>query len=134
MYPDPNDPNNLERRQQILKEEERFQLQQEELRLSTAQRSVFFARLSNNIYFLFGLLEMLLLLRFCLRLFGANPQNAFAQFIYTISNPFIAPFSTLFVNTATNNAIFDLNLIVAMMFYSILGWIVGWTIRLLTSQ
>ena len=40
---------------------------------------------------LFGILEGLLGIRFVLGLLGANPTAGFAQFIYRITGPFMAP-------------------------------------------
>lgn len=48
------------------------------------------------IYFLGGVLIALLAIRFLLALFGANPANGFADFIYTCSHPFVTPFFGLF--------------------------------------
>ena len=47
-------------------------------------------KVQNTIYLLFGILEGLLGIRFVLGLFGANPTAGFAQFIYRITQPFIA--------------------------------------------
>lgn len=54
------------------------------------------AVLTNVIWVLDGLLLILLAFRFVLALAGANPANAFANFIYTVSYPFVAPFFGLF--------------------------------------
>lgn len=65
------------------------------------------------------------MLRFVFRASGANTQNTVAQFIYNISDPFIAPFSTLFVSPVTGGGanIFDLNVLVAIVVYALLGWL-----------
>ncbi|MBC7972766.1 MAG: YggT family protein [Verrucomicrobia bacterium] len=122
---DPNNQENLERRRELLREEEAFRLQQEQGRLEAAKRNTTFAWVINSISFLVGLLEILLILRFILRLSGANTQNAFAQFIYNISDPLIAPFSTLFISPVTGGGanIFDLNVLVAIVVYALLGWL-----------
>ncbi len=122
---DPNNQENLERRRELLREEEAFRLQQEQGRLEAAQRNTTLAWVINSISFLVGLLEILLILRFILRLSGANTQNAFAQFIYNISDPLIAPFSTLFISPVTGGGanIFDLNVLVAIVVYALLGWL-----------
>ena len=134
MSHDSNNPSNPERRQELHREEEAFRLRREERRLESAKRSNAFAWITNSVYLLTSLLEALLGLRFLLRLFGANPDNAFAQFIYQLSEPFIAPFSTLFISPATNSGasigknIFDVNIIISMIAYALLGWL---TIRLI---
>lgn len=43
-----------------------------------------------------GFLTTLLLFRFVLALLAANPTNGFASFIYGFTNPFTAPFYSLF--------------------------------------
>jgi uncharacterized protein YggT (Ycf19 family) len=124
MNREPDEQANLERRE-LLREEEAFRLQQEQGRLEDAKRNASFAWIINSISFLVGLLEILLALRFVLRVSGANSQNAFAGFIYNISDPFIAPFSTLFVSPVTGKGanIFDLNVLVAIVVYALLGWL-----------
>ena len=48
------------------------------------------------VWFVAGILLVLLAFRFALVLMGANPANGFANFIYTVSHPFAAPFFGLF--------------------------------------
>src|SRR5581483_4500799 len=48
------------------------------------------------IWFIAGVLLVLLAFRFVLALLGANASNGFANFIYTTSHPFVAPFFSLF--------------------------------------
>ncbi len=71
------------------------------------------------------------MLRFILRVTGANPDNTFAQFIYNLSAPFVAPFSTLFVSpTADGGAnIFDVNLLIAIVVYALLGSLAVWLVQ-----
>jgi YggT family protein len=132
MNQDPHEWNNHEREQKLQREKEAFRLQQEERRLETGKRSATFAWIINSIYFLVGLLVILLSLRFFLRIAGANTQNAFAQFIYNISAPFVAPFSTLFISPTSGDgsSIFDVNVLIAIVVYSLLGWLGVWLIRL----
>jgi hypothetical protein len=123
--------NNLERRQDLLQDEENFRLQQEEKRLGTAQRSNTYIWIVNSIYWLGGLLEILLGLRFVLRLFGANPQNEFARLINNLSAPFAAPFSTLFISPTSDGGtnIFDVNIVIAIIAYAILSYLVVSLVR-----
>jgi YggT family protein len=125
MRPDSHEQENNERRQELRAEEEAFRLQQEEDRLATGKRRSTFNWLISSIYFLVGSLEVLLGLRFLLRLSGANTQNTVNQFITMLSAPFIAPFSTLFVSPVTGDGanIFDLNVLIAMIVYPLLGWL-----------
>ncbi|MBW4470087.1 MAG: YggT family protein [Stenomitos rutilans HA7619-LM2] len=136
MTRDPDEQANLERRRELLREEEAFRLQQEQGRLEAARKSTTFAWIINGISFLVGLLEILLVLRFVLRVAGANTQNTFARVIYDISDPFIAPFSTLFISPTTRDAgsIFDLNVLVAIVVYALLGWIAISLVRFLQGR
>ncbi len=122
---------NIERRLDLRQEEETYRLKQEENRLGKAQRSNTYIWIVNTIYWLSGLLEILLMLRFVLRLFGANTQNEFARLINNLSDPFMAPFSTLFISPASNNGgnIFDVNIIIAIIAYALLSYLVVSFIR-----
>jgi uncharacterized protein YggT (Ycf19 family) len=119
------DETNLERKQELQHNEEAFRLRQEENRLGTAQRSNAYIWIVNSIYWLSGMLEILLGLRFALRFFGANPQNEFARLINNLSAPFIAPFSTLFISPTSDGGanIFDVNIIIAIIAYAILSYL-----------
>jgi uncharacterized protein YggT (Ycf19 family) len=125
MNPNP-DPNSN------LSPEERDRLYTEEERVEISQRSLILSRIIRIISYLVSALLVLLSLRFLLRLSGANPGNLFANFIYSLSDPFFAPFSNLFTNpeglVGTN--VFDVNILVAMGAYALLGWLV---IRLIYS-
>lgn len=125
MTHDPHDDTNFERRQELEHQEETFQLRQEEQRLQAARLNTPFVWIVNSIYWLLGLLEILLGLRFLLRLFGANPQNEFARLINVLSAPFIAPFSTLLVSPtfAGSAYIFDINIAIATVAYALLSYL-----------
>ena len=85
---------------------------------------------SNIIWYVAGLLESLLAIRFILALLGANPSNAFANFIYTLSYPFVAPFFSLFnYNFRYGVSMFESYTLVAMVVYAIVAYAIA---RLLT--
>jgi uncharacterized protein YggT (Ycf19 family) len=129
MNKEPYEQTNSERRQELRNDEEAFRLQQEEGRLEgrleIGRRRGIYAWIINGIYFLVGALEILLMLRFLLRFTGANTQNEFTQFIYNLSAPFMAPFSTLFISPTSNSVanIFDVNILIAIVVYSLAGWL-----------
>jgi uncharacterized protein YggT (Ycf19 family) len=131
MNQDPSEERNLEHEQRLREEEEAYILRKEQRELEAAKRASIFSWIINTIYTLVGFLQVLLFLRFFLRLLGANPENQFAQFIYSLSEPFIAPFATLFISPVSDESvnpiggmnIFDLNAIVAMIVYALLCWL-----------
>jgi uncharacterized protein YggT (Ycf19 family) len=113
----------VEQRRRLAEEREAQRLRQEEQRLKEAKRQQALGWLRNTIILLVGALEILLGLRFFLRVSLANPANNFAQFILNLSEPFVAPFSTLFISPTNADAtrIFDVNVLVAMAIYGLLG-------------
>ena len=119
------------RHRELELEAEERRLREEDRRSKAARTELMTTRVVNGIYFLIGALEVLLLLRLVLRMSGANAQNTFASFIYGLSEPFVAPFSTLFISPTADGAryIFDLNLIVAMIVYGLLGLLAGRLVR-----
>lgn len=119
----PYEQSERERRQNEMRELESLRLRQERDRLQAAKRNQVFQWIRNTIILLVGSLEILLVLRLFLRLTRANPENFFARFIFRLSDPFFAPFSTLFVRPADadNLRVLGLNLVFAMIMYALLG-------------
>jgi len=75
------------------------------------------------IWYVAGVLLVLLAFRFTLALLGANPANAFANFIYTISHPFVAPFFSLFGYRLTYGVSrFEIYTLVAAAVYAVIAW------------
>ena len=70
-------------------------------------------KVQNVIYLLCGILEGLLGIRFILGLLGANPAAGFAQFIYGMTGPFIAPFVGLFGQPRFEGSVFEFNSLVS---------------------
>ena len=83
------------------------------------------------VYYLFGLLEALLALRFALSLLGANQSNGFAQFIYNLTYPFVAPFFGLFGYTFQYGvARVEVETLTAMAVYALVGYAIGRLLRI----
>lgn len=124
------------RRQALELETETRRLQQANRKARSARSNLTAQRIINGIYFLIGALEVLLLLRFILRVSGANSQNTFASFVLNLSEPFVAPFSTLFISPTAEGArfIFDVNLLIAMLVYGVLGLLAGRLIQVLVGD
>lgn len=82
------------------------------------------------VWFITGILLILLAFRFVLILLGANPNNQFANFIYTISYPFAVPFFGLFgYSIEYGIARVELSTLIAMAVYALVGYGIA---RLLT--
>lgn len=74
------------------------------------------------IWYLLGIVEIILAFRFVLKLFGANPSAGFSGFIYTISYPFSAPFLNVFKMTQIQGSIFEWTTLLAIFVYGLLAW------------
>ncbi len=93
---------------------------------STASTAETRLTLTNGIYFILGLVEIILAFRFVLKLLGANPASGFVDFIYSLSGIFVAPFTAIFSTATTNGdvtkGVFEPATIVAMVVYAIVAW------------
>lgn len=82
------------------------------------------------IWLLTGMLEILLGLRFALKLMAANPAAPFVDLVYTLSAPFLWPFFGITGTPAANNMVLEIPTVIAMIVYALLAWIVVKIIRL----
>ena len=69
------------------------------------------------VWYILGLLEIILAFRFVLKLLGANPAAGFSSFIYGITYPFAAPFLSVFKITDVNGSVFEWTTVLAMLVY-----------------
>ncbi|MBX4197522.1 YggT family protein [Candidatus Saccharibacteria bacterium] len=83
--------------------------------------------ISRVIWFVGGIILLLLAFRFALSLLGANTTNGFAQFIYNTSHPFVAPFFNLFSynNIQYGVSRFEVYTLVAMAVYAAVAWVLS---------
>lgn len=76
------------------------------------------------IYFVFGVIEILIALRVLLKLIAANTGSGFTRFIYGITGPFVAPFKGIVDSpSARNGAVFEISSILAIVIYLLLSWL-----------
>ncbi len=73
-------------------------------------------------YFLLGVLEIILLLRFIFRLLGANAYNSFIPFLYNLSYPFVATFHGIFDARTVGNGVLEFSTLIAMLIYALIVW------------
>lgn len=103
--------------------------------ITAANQNSSVARIVNIVYFLFGALELLLLLRIILHLIGANANNSFANFIDVISLPFVALFANILPNPVLGGtSVLENTTIIAMVVWAIVAWLVGRLIWLVLSR
>ncbi len=74
------------------------------------------------VWYIFYVIETLLIFRFLLRLIGANPDAAFTQFIYALSLPFAGPFLYVVPAMRVAGSVFEWTTLLAMLVYWVLAW------------
>ena len=79
-------------------------------------------RIRQIVYFVASAIALVILMRFALLLLGANPDNAFANFVYGVSGVFVAPFNTLFGEPAFGNSVLEISSLVAIAVYYLIAW------------
>lgn len=90
------------------------------------------------IYFIFGILEILLGFRLVLKLMGASVASGFVNLIYSITRIFILPFEGIFRRATTEGiettSILEPSTLVALVVYAILAWGIVMLVRIFSGE
>jgi len=78
--------------------------------------------ITRTTYFVLGVLEVILLLRFLFRLLGANQSSSFVVFLYNLSHVFVVPFYGIFNDPTFGNSVLEITTLIAMLIYALLAW------------
>ena len=83
------------------------------------------AKFMDYLQWLLVALEMLFLLRFILMLIGADPNNPFDIFLYTLTGFFLSPFEGIVPSTklGTGHAVIEWSTLVGMAVYAVLFYL-----------
>lgn len=120
---------------QNIEEHQAVNLHEKKRRISVANQNSSIARIVNISYFFFGALELLLVIRIILYLIGANMTNGFANFINSVSNPFVMFFGSLFQNPSLGGtSVLEVTTIIAMIVWAMVAWLVGRMLWLTLSR
>lgn len=74
------------------------------------------------IWYVLGVIEVLLLFRILLKALGANPLSSFTNLIYLLSDPLALPFYGIFRITIVEGAVFEWSTIVAGIVYLLIAY------------
>lgn len=74
------------------------------------------------IWYVLGIIEILLGFRMVLKALGANPLSGFATLIYALSDPLALPFAGIFGTTITQRSVFEWSTIVAAAVYALIAF------------
>jgi len=99
-----------------------------------AERRLVLFQVTRIVWSLLGLLEILLGLRFMLKLIAANPNSGFAAFMYGITGPFMAPFKGLIGTPTSGGMILEVTTLIAMAIYALFFWGVVRVIQIVTDR
>ncbi|MCL4309534.1 MAG: YggT family protein [Thermoleophilia bacterium] len=79
-------------------------------------------RVNGIIWLIFAVIEVFIGLRVILKLIAANPDNAFANFIYSVSHVFLSPFFGLVGEPTSGGSVFEITSVIAMIVYLLIAW------------
>ena len=99
-----------------------------------AERRLGLFQVTRIVWSILVLLEVLLGLRFVLKLIAANPDSGFAAFMYGITGPFIAPFAGLIGTPTSGGTILEVTTLIAMAVYALVFWGVVSVIRIVVDR
>ena len=83
--------------------------------------------------FIVGVIDVLIAIRFFMKLLGASTQSSFVTFIYGVTAPLVAPFHGIFPNSGSGANIFESGSLVALVVYALIGWGIVALIRIVTA-
>lgn len=95
---------------------------------STNQR---LRRTSTTIRFVFIVIEIVLVMRFFLKLVGANQASPFGVFLFGITDPLAAPFESLLHNPKIWSGEVEFTTLLALIVYPVFCWILIRSIQLM---
>lgn len=79
-------------------------------------------RSSQIIWYILGIIEVLLGFRVILKIFGANPFTGFTNLIYSITTPLAGPFTGILNVSAMGNSIIEWSTVIAAIVYLCIAW------------
>jgi uncharacterized protein YggT (Ycf19 family) len=85
------------------------------------------------VWFVTGLVDALLAIRFTMKLLGASAQSDFTVFIYGVTAALVAPFRGIFPDSGQNGYVLEPASLVAIAIYALIGWAVVSLIRIMAA-
>jgi hypothetical protein len=86
------------------------------------------------VWWIVGFVDILLAIRFLLKLFGGSTVSGFVTFMYNITQPLVAPFHGIFNTTVQGRSILEPESLVAIAIYSLIGWGIVSLIHMVTRN
>ena len=86
------------------------------------------------IWFVVGVVDALLIIRFLLKLLGASLASGFVRFMYDLTAVLVAPFHGIFNTVTSGRSVLEPESVVAIAIYTLIGWGLAALIRLMTTR
>ncbi len=115
----------------VVEREPVVQAQRQVVEDPSASGRVLVARIAGLIWLLFGVLDVLIVLRVVLKFIAANPTNGFSSFIYSFTDIFLSPFNNLIASPIVGSGVFEISSLVALIVYTLVGWLLVRLFRLI---
>ncbi|MDO8669810.1 MAG: hypothetical protein Q7O66_00040 [Dehalococcoidia bacterium] len=89
-----------------------------------AEQREWILKISQVIWLVVGIIEVMSGLRVLLKLIGANPDNSFASFVYSFAGVFLSPFFGLIGSPSSSGGmVLEFPSLIGMLVYGLLGWV-----------
>lgn len=79
-------------------------------------------RFNQIVWYILGVIEVLLGFRFILKLLGANQYSGFVDLIYSLTTPLVIPFIGILKGLSSGSSVIEWSTIVASLVYLCLAW------------
>ena len=87
---------------------------------------------SRAVFYILDVIESLLAIRFLLKAFGASSVASFVRFMYSITDPLVAPFRGIFPPAVEQGLAIDWPTLVAMLVYALIAYLIIRLVRALS--
>ncbi len=92
-------------------------------------------KLNDYLQWFLMVLETILVIRFLLRMFGADPANLFANFVFSLTQILLVPFDGIVPSLSLHpNQAFELSTLIAMAVYFLIFYALKRFLRILISN
>lgn len=89
---------------------------------TSRKRTVYRFKEIHILYYIVGIVEVILASRFLLHLFAVNSGSGSMQLFEIVSAPFVAPFTMIFPGTAFGSGVFEWPVLLAMAVYLVVAY------------
>ncbi len=99
-----------------------------------AEQRLMTYKINRIVWTVLGILEIMLGLRFILKLIAANPNSGFSVFIYGFTGMFVAPFNSLLGTPTWGDSSIEITTLIAMGIYALFFWVLARVIQIVSDR